>query len=87
MAGGCSEGVLVDLGLCEPLGLGAPVLEPDLDLGLGEVEAEREVESLAHGEVASRLELVLEADQLLVGEGCPRPPWLAASPTGGGGVI
>ena len=61
------------------LPLGPAVLEPDLDLGLGQVEAEGEVESLAHREVAGRLELVLEADQLLVGEGCPRPPGLAAS--------
>ena len=58
-----------------------PVLKPDLDLGLGEVEAEREVESLTHGEVASRLEFVLEADKLLVGEGCPRPPRFASSVT------
>ena len=56
-----------------------PVLEPDLDLGLGEVEAEREVEALAHREVARRLELVLEADQLLVCEGRPRAPRLASS--------
>ena len=61
------------------LPLGPAVLEPDLDLGLGQVEAEGEVEPLAHREVAGRLELVLEADQLLVGEGCPRPPRLAAS--------
>ena len=61
------------------LPLGPAVLEPDLDLGLGQVEAEGEVEPLAHGEVAGRLELVLEADQLLVGEGCPRPPRLTTS--------
>ena len=41
------------------LPLGPAVLEPDLDLGLGQVEAEGEVEPLAHREVAGRLELVL----------------------------
>ena len=50
----------------------------DIYLCLGEVEAECEVEPLAHGQVARRLELVLEADQLLVSEGRARPPRLPA---------
>lgn len=37
-------------------------------LCLGEVESEREVQALAHGQVARALELVLERDQLLVRE-------------------
>ena len=42
------------------LPLGAPVLEPDLHLRLGEVEAQGEVESLAHRQVPRLSELVLQ---------------------------
>ena len=34
VAGGGLQRGLVSLGLLQPLGLGAPVLEPDLDLGV-----------------------------------------------------
>lgn len=59
------------------LPLRPPVLEPDLHLRLGQAEAEGEVEALADAQIARRLELVLEGDELLVGEGGPRPPRLA----------
>ena len=42
------------------LPLGAPVLEPDLHLRLGEVEAQGKVESLAHRQVPRLSELVLQ---------------------------
>ena len=63
------------------LPLGAPVLEPDLHLGLGQREREGQVEPLAHRQVSRRLELVLEGDQLLVSERRPGPPRLPACPT------
>jgi hypothetical protein len=59
--------------------LGAPVLEPDLHLRLRQTERQRQVESLAHRQVARRLELVLQRHQLLVGEGGARPPRLAGT--------
>lgn len=53
------------------LPLGSPVLEPDLHLGLGEAEAQRQVEPFADAEVPGGLEFVLQGDELLVGEGGP----------------
>jgi len=55
------------------LPLGPPVLEPDLDLRLGEAERERETETLTDGQVASQPELALERRQLVVAErrSCP----------------
>ena len=56
--------VLVDLGLRHPLGLGAPVLEPDLDLGLGKAEALGELGPLRDGQVALGHVLGLQRVQL-----------------------
>ena len=55
------------------LPLGAAVLEPDLHLRLRQVQRQRQVEPLAHGQVAGGLELVLQGHQLLVRERCPGP--------------
>ena len=55
------------------------VLEPDLHLRLRQVQRQGEVESFTHGEVASRLELVLKTHQLLVCEGCTCTSWLSTS--------
>ena len=49
-------------------------MKPDLDLGLGEVERQRQVEPLADRQVPGRLELVLQGHELLVGEGRPGSP-------------
>ena len=62
------------LGLGNPLLLGAPVLEPDLDLGVGELKVPGEVSPLGDGEVALGLVLPLEPVQLLRGEGGSRLP-------------
>jgi len=40
-----------DFRLLDPFGLGAPILEPDLDLGLGELELSGEFRPLRDGEV------------------------------------
>ena len=61
------------------LPLGPPVLEPDLHLGLRQVEAQGEVEPLTDGEISGGFELVLQADQLLVREGRPGSSRLPAS--------
>ena len=60
------------LSLRDPLLLGAPVLEPDLDLGVGQLQLGRELRALGDGEVGLGLVLPLEAVQLLGGEGGPR---------------
>ena len=49
----------LNLGLLDALGLGAPILEPDLDLGLGELELVGELGSLGDGEVLLLPELLL----------------------------
>ena len=63
-----------DFRLLDPFGLGAPVLEPDLDLGLGELELVGELCSLRDGEVLLLTELLLQGVQLLGGEGGARLP-------------
>ena len=60
------------------LPLGAPVLEPDLHLGLRQVQRERQVQSLADGQIARLFEFVLQRYELLVGEGGPSSPRFAA---------
>ena len=60
------------LSLRDPLLLGAPVLEPDLDLGVGQLQLGRELRALGDGEVGLGLVLPLEAVQLLGSEGGPR---------------
>ena len=52
LPGGGLNVCLVDLGLCDPLGLGSTVLEPDLDLGLCQLQFGSKVSSLSNGEVA-----------------------------------
>lgn len=64
----------VHLGLGDPLGLGSPVLEPDLDLCLGELELGGELGPLGDGQVLLLPELLLQAVQLLGREGRPRLP-------------
>ncbi len=51
-----------------------PVLKPNFDLSFCEIERECEVEPFADGQVASRLELVLQRHQLLVRERSPGTP-------------
>lgn len=61
------------------LPFGATVLKPNFDLRLCEVEGQRQVESLAHTQVPSLFEFVLQRHQLLVGECRTGPPRLAAA--------
>jgi hypothetical protein len=60
--------------LLDPLGLGAPVLEPYLDLGLSELELVGELGPLRDGEVLLLPELLLQGVELLGGEGGARLP-------------
>lgn len=60
------------------LPLGPPILEPDLHLGLGQLQLERQIQPLAHGQVSRSLELVLQPDQLLVREGRSRSSGFSA---------
>lgn len=56
------------------LPLGPAILEPDFDLRLSEAERQREVQALAHRQVARGPELVLQSHQLLIGESGARAP-------------
>ena len=58
----------LQLGLLEPLGFGASVLEPDFHLGLGQGERSGEFRPLCDGQVLLLPELFLEGHQLLGGE-------------------
>ena len=62
---------LLHLGLLQPLRLGAPVLEPDLDLHLGEAEVVGELCPLGDAQVLLLPELLLQRVQLLRGEWGP----------------
>ncbi len=53
----------------DPLPLGPSVLEPDFHLDLAEFEMSRDVRSLGEGQVFFAVELLLELEQLLAGEG------------------
>ena len=64
----------LQFGLLEPLGLGPPVLEPDLDLCLGELELGGELGPLGDGQVLLLPELLLQAVQLLGRERRSRLP-------------
>ena len=66
----------VHIRLMESLRLGTPVLEPDLDLGLGEVKLIGELCPLGDAEVLLLLVLFLEVVQLLGSERCS---WLPVS--------
>ena len=62
------------LRLLQPLRLGPPVLEPDLDLCLGELERGRELCPLGDAQVLLGPELLLQGGELLRGEGRARLP-------------
>ena len=68
------ESDFVQLGFCQPLVFCSPVLEPDLDLGLAQLQLVGKLRSLGNRQVLFLLELILERHQLLGGEGSPRLP-------------
>ena len=58
------------------LGLGSPVLEPNLDLGVCQLQVLSHLLPLLHAEVGPLLVLVLQLGQLVRGERCPwLPVW------------
>ena len=65
------------LRLGRPLGLGPPVLEPDLDLGVRQLKVGGEGQPLLHAEVGGLLVAGLQPAQLHLGEG---GPWLPVRP-------
>ena len=65
------ESDFVQLGFCQPLVFCSPVLEPDLDLGLAQLQLVGKLRSLGNRQVLLLLELILERHQLLGGEGSP----------------
>ena len=60
----------LNLRLLEPLGLGPPILEPDLHLGLGELQVAGELCTLWDGEILLLIVFLLQGVQLLSGERC-----------------
>ena len=58
--GGGLQAGLIGLRLLQPLGLGSPVLEPDLDLSVSQLEAVCELCSLRDREVALLYILLLQ---------------------------
>ena len=64
----------LDFRLLESFGLGAPILEPDFDLGFGERERVGELGALGDGQVLFGVEFALERQQLLRREWRPRLP-------------
>lgn len=71
-------GVLVRVGAPRPppvlllLPLHAPVLEPDLDVALGEAQGQRQLHAARPRDVAVEQELLLELQQLGARVGSPR---------------
>ncbi len=63
---------LLDLGLLQPLGLGPPVLKPNLHLRLCQAQAVGELCPLCNAEVLLLPKLLLQRHELLRGEGRPR---------------
>ena len=61
------------------LPLGSSVLKPDLDLSLCQVECQRQVETLADGEVPCLSELVLQRHELFIGESSSHASWFPSS--------
>jgi len=55
--------------LLDPLVLGSSVLEPDLDLGVGQAKVIGQLAALQDGQVLGPPELGFQDPQLLVGEG------------------
>ena len=74
VAGGGLQRGLVSLGLLQPLGLGASVLEPDLDLGVRQLETLRKLRPLGDGQVTLLDVFLLQLGELLICEGCPGFP-------------
>ena len=75
--------LMVHVRLLDPLVLGAPVLEPDLDLRLGQVERLGELEAARPRDVLVALVLQLQPQRLVRRERRPLPPLtgvLAAPP-------
>lgn len=62
------------------LPLGAPVLEPDLHLGLGEAQGRGDGVALQHRQVVAPLEAALQRLQLLQGERGADPPAFCLGP-------
>lgn len=60
------------LGLLKPLGFSSPVLEPDLDLRLGQRQGGGELGPLGNGQVLLLTELSLQGQELRGGEGSAR---------------
>ena len=60
------------------LGLHPPVLEPDLDLALGEAQRVGDLDPAAPREIVVEVELLLELEGLEPGVGLPPPPPRAA---------
>ena len=61
----------------DPLPLGSSVLEPYLDLDLGQTEVVGNLRPLAEAEILLAVELLLQLQQLLASEGGPPAPGLA----------
>ena len=80
--GGRHHAALIHLGLGQPLGLGAPVLEPDLDLGLAQLQLIRKLRPLRDGEVGLLPVLPLQSTQLGRRERRPRLPVRPMLPQG-----
>ena len=72
--------VAVLLGLGLPLVLHAPVLEPDFDLPLGQVQQGRDFHPPGPAEVLVEVELLLQLQQLGVGVRSPQPTGAPSSP-------
>ena len=64
----------LEFSLLEALGLGPPVLEPDLDLSFGEVERGGELGTFGYREVLLLAEFALKSEKLWRGEGSPGLP-------------
>lgn len=58
--------------LLKPLGFGSSVLEPDLDLGLGQRQGGGELGPLGYGQVLLLAKLSLQGQELRGGEGSAR---------------
>lgn len=65
--------MVIDLRLFDALVLGAPILEPYFDLGLGEPEGGRQLGATAPAHVLGLLELDLQPQRLLLRKRRPLP--------------
>lgn len=65
--------LLIQLCLLDPFVLGAPVLEPDLDLRLSEPQGRRKFEPATPRDVLSTPVLDFQPQGLLAAKGCPLP--------------